>query len=185
MNYKGYAKKIFFLLYHRNESCIFSPFPQTYYEGIWGPAAHCDSEAAALTLGLHRPPKETVQRFGHPVIRPWRTILCFWQLTHTHTHFKRQLMKCIHKDWLKWCNGGLGGECRLQNWERWSPTGPSAGFQCSPGALFVGVARRESAQCLRWNPGPGKPPVFTLTGPRWSSSAHVTHPWVSGKLIPF
>lgn len=67
------------------------PLPQIGCEGIWGPTAHRDSQAAALTRSLHRPPKKTVQRLGCPVMRPQRVILCSWLW---HTHMRRHT--CTH-----------------------------------------------------------------------------------------
>lgn len=48
------------------KSWVLSPFPQTAYEGIWGPKAHRDSEAAAQTQGSRRPPKETWAEVWRP-----------------------------------------------------------------------------------------------------------------------
>lgn len=158
------------------KSWALSAFPQMAHEGVQSPTAHCDSEAAALTQGSHRSPKETVQRFGGPVIRPWRAILCFWQFTHTHT--KRQLMMCSHKDSPEWCHGGQGRGW-IWGWEtndnrhrpfcKVSPARPT---------LHVHRTRCTRAPSPRWGPGPDHSPVSTITN-------HSTHlPWVLFVCFP-
>ena len=157
------------------KSWVLSAFPQMAHEGVRGPKAHCDSEAAALTQGSHRPPKETVQRFGRPMIRPWRAILCFWRFTHTPkgswwsvvTRTRQSDVMAV----------GVGVDLGMR--DKWQHVeGPSARSPPAQPTLHVHRTPCTRAPSPRWGPGPDHSPVSIITN-------HSTHlPWVLFVCFP-